>query len=113
KTASIIFTDSYQENIIELIPGLRHMGLQNVLENSLRAESGDLLHRPLGSSKKWPHLDPITFIPAQTSPFPVDGEADVDISVTIGPQAKKPMKIKVPFMISGMAYGIALSEQVR
>ena len=108
-----MLTDSYQENIMELIPGLRHMGIQNMLENSLRAETGDVLHRPLGSSKKWPHLDPITFIPAQTSPFPIDGEEDVDVTVTIGPKAKKPMKIKIPLMISGMAYGIALSEEVR
>ncbi|WP_223588868.1 FMN-binding glutamate synthase family protein [Neobacillus bataviensis] len=109
----IILTDSYQENVMELMPGLRHMGIQNMLENSLRAETGDVLHRPLGSSKKWPHLDPITFIPAQTTPFPIDGEEDVDVQVTIGPNAKKPMKIKIPLMISGMAYGIALSEEVR
>ena len=110
----IIFTDSYQENIIEMIPGFRHMGIQNVLENSLRAEKGDVLYRPLGgSSKKWPHFDQITFIPAQTTPFPIDGEEEVDVTVTIGPKAKKPMKIKIPLMISGMAYGIALSEQVR
>ena len=113
KFGKIMLTDSYQENIMELIPGLRHMGIQNMLENSLRAETGDVLHRPLGSSKKWPHLDPITFIPAQTSPFPIDGEEDVDVSVTIGPKAKKPMKINIPLMISGMAYGIALSEEVR
>lgn len=109
----IILTDSYQENIIELVPGLRHMGLQNMLENNLRAETGDVLHRPLGSSKKWPHLDPITFIPAQTTPFPVNGDDEVDVTVTIGPKAKKPMTIQIPLMISGMAYGIALSEQVR
>ncbi|KAB2334777.1 FMN-binding glutamate synthase family protein [Cytobacillus depressus] len=113
KMGKIIFTDNYQENIIEMIPGFRHMGIQNVLENSLRAESGDVLHRPLGSSKKWPHLDPITFIPAQTTPFPVDSEEEVDVEVVIGPKAKKPMKIKIPLMISGMAYGIALSEQVK
>lgn len=47
----IILTDSYQENIMELMPGLRHMGIQNMVENSLRAETGDVLHRPLGSSK--------------------------------------------------------------
>ncbi|OAS89143.1 MULTISPECIES: FMN-binding glutamate synthase family protein [Metabacillus] len=109
----IILTDSYQENIIELMPGLRHMGVQNMLENSLRAETGDVLHRPLGSSKKWPHLDPITFIPAQTSPFPINGEEEVNLKVTIGPKAKKPMKINIPLMISGMAYGIALSEEVK
>ncbi|MCJ7841962.1 FMN-binding glutamate synthase family protein [Lederbergia sp. NSJ-179] len=109
----IILTDSYQENIMELLPGLRHMGIQNIIENSLRAETGDVLHRPLGSSKTWPNLDTITFIPAQTSPFPIDGEEEVDVVVTIGPKAKKPMKIKIPLMISGMAYGIALSEEVR
>ncbi|MBY0120969.1 FMN-binding glutamate synthase family protein [Bacillus sp. S/N-304-OC-R1] len=113
KVGKIIMTDSYQENIMEILPGLRHMGIQNWLENSLRGESGDVLHRPLGSSKKWPHLDAITFIPAQTTPFAVSGEEEVDISVTIGPKAKKPMKIKIPLMISGMAYGIALSEKVR
>ncbi|MBO0992957.1 FMN-binding glutamate synthase family protein [Bacillus sp. SD088] len=109
----IILTDSYQENIIELLPGLRHMGIQNILENSLRTETGDVLHRPLGSSKKWPNLDMLTFIPAQTSPFPLDGEEEVDVAVTIGPKAKKPMKIKIPLIISGMAYGVALSEEVR
>ncbi|MGE8080274.1 FMN-binding glutamate synthase family protein [Peribacillus loiseleuriae] len=113
QTGKTILTDSYQENIMELMPGLRHMGVQNMIENSLRAETGDLLHRPLGSSKKWPHLDPITFIPAQTTPFPIDGEEEVDVKITIGPKAKKPMKIQIPLMISGMAYGIALSEQVR
>ncbi|WP_078410803.1 FMN-binding glutamate synthase family protein [Priestia abyssalis] len=109
----IVLTDSYQENIMELMPGLRHMGIQNMIENSLRAETGDVLHRPLGSSKKWPHFDPITFIPAQVSPFPIDGEEEVDVKVTIGPRAKKPLNIDIPLMISGMAYGIALSEEVR
>jgi methylamine---glutamate N-methyltransferase subunit C len=113
KNGKLLLTDSYQENILELIPGLRHMGIQNMLENSLRAASGDILHRPLGSSKKWPHLDSITFIPAQTTPFPIEGDEEVDLQVTIGSRANKPMKIKIPLMISGMAYGIALSEEVR
>ena len=113
QVGKIIFTDSYQENIIELLPGLKHMGIQNTLENNLRAETGDLLNRPLGSSKSWPHFDPITFIPAQTTPFPVSTEEEVDVSVTIGPKAKKPMKIKIPLMIGGMAYGVALSEKAR
>ena len=114
KTGKIILTDSYQENIMELMPGLRHMGIQNMLENSLRATTGTVLQRPLtGSAKKWPHLEPITFIPAQVSPFPVDGEEEVDMTVTIGPKAKKPMKINIPLMISGMGYGVGLSEQAR
>ena len=110
----IILTDSYQENMIELMPGLRHMGIQNMLENSLRASSGKTIMRPLGGSqKRWPHLESITFIPAQTSPFPVDGEQEVDIQVTIGPKAKKPMQMDVPLIISGMGYGVGLSEEAR
>ncbi|MFD1706419.1 FMN-binding glutamate synthase family protein [Siminovitchia sediminis] len=112
-STKILFSDSYQENLIELLPGLRHIGIQNVLENNLRSATGDLLHRPLGSSKTWPHLDTITFLPAQTTPFPVSGEENVDVSVTIGPRAKKPMTIKIPLMISGMAFGVGLSEQAR
>ncbi|MGF9963527.1 FMN-binding glutamate synthase family protein [Bacillus rhizoplanae] len=114
KFGKIILTDSYQENLIELMPGLRHMGIQNMLENSLRAETGSVLQRPLaGSSKKWPHLDPITFIPAQTTPFPIDGEEEVDVKITIGPKAKKPLEIQIPLIISGMGYGVGLSEQAR
>ena len=64
------------------------MGIQNMLENSLRAETGNILHRPIGSSKKWPHLDPITFIPAQTSPFPIDGDEEVDVKSPLD-QGKK------------------------
>lgn len=113
KVSTILLTDSYQENLIELLPGVRHGGLQNFLENSLRSESGDVIHRPLGSSKKWPHLDSITFIPAQTTPFPISSDEEIDIAVTIGPQANRPMQINIPLMISGMAYGVGVSEEVR
>ncbi len=113
KTGTIILSDSYQENILELLPGVKHVGLQNTLENSLRASTGDLLHRPLGSSKAWPNFDSITFIPTQTSPYQLSQEEEVDLSVTIGPKAKKPLEIEIPMMISGMAYGVALSDKVR
>ena len=85
----IILTDSYQENIIELIAGLRHMGIQNMLENSLRASSGKTIMRPLGGSQKMAALRIITFIPAQTSPFPVDGEQEVDIKSHHWSKSKK------------------------
>lgn len=113
KTAKIILTDMYQENLAELLPGLFHMGPQQTFENGFRAQTGEILHRPLGSSKRWPHFDQLTFIPAQTTPFPTDKDTAIDVQVTIGPQAKKPMKIDIPLLISGMAYGISISEQVR
>lgn len=113
KIGNIIFTDSYQENLIELIPGLAHVGLQNMLENNLRADSGEVLHRPIGGSRSWPHLSSLTFIPAQITTFPTDSDDEVDVKITIGPKAKKPLNTEIPLLISGMAYGLALSEHVR
>src|SRR5690625_3198151 len=113
KIYTILLTDSYQENLIEVIPGVRHIGLQNFLENSLRAETGDIVHRPLGSSKTWPHLDSLTFIPAQTTPFPISSDENVELKVKIGPQANRSLQIDIPLMISGMAYGVGVSEGVR
>lgn len=113
KYGNIILTDRYHENIMALLPGFRHVGIQNMLENNLRAQTGQILSRSLGSSKKWPHLDSITFIPAQTFPFPVNSAENIDVSVTIGSKAKKPLKLDIPLIISGMGYGIGLSEQAR
>lgn len=113
KVMMIVLTDSYQENIIELLPGVRHMGLQNFLENSLRAETGDIVHRPLGSSKTWPHLDSLTFIPAQTTPFAISSDEEIDVKVTIGPKANRPLQLDIPLIISGMAYGLGVNEGVR
>jgi glutamate synthase domain-containing protein 2 len=110
---TIVMTDPYQENLLELLAGMNHMGWQKVFENNLRADTGTVLFRPLGSQKKWPHLESITFIPAQTGPFCVDAEQEVDVQVTLGPKAKKPLKLQIPLIISGMAYGIALSEKAR
>src|SRR5690625_353111 len=113
KIYTILLTDSYQENLIEVIPGVRHIGLQNFLENSLRAETGDIVHRPLGSSKTWPHLDSLTFIPAQTTPFAISSDEEIDVKVTIGPKANRPLQLDIPLIISGMAYGLGVNEGVR
>lgn len=108
-----LMEDRYQENLFEMVTGFKHMGIQRTFENNLRAESGDVLHRPLGSSKTWPDFEMLTFIPAQVAAFPTEYTEQVDLKVKIGPQAKQPMELDIPLMVSGMAYGIALSKEVR
>jgi len=39
--------------------------------------------------------------------------AQLNMQVTIGPKANKPMIINIPIMIGAMAYGIALSEEAK
>ena len=109
-----IFTDNFDENLTELLSGIKRFGgVQTIIENSLRAEGKEVLHRPLGSPKNWPHFDSITFIPAQTTPFPVSATKEVDLRVTIGPNAKKPLQLDIPLLVSGMAYGEGVSEKVK
>jgi glutamate synthase domain-containing protein 2 len=113
KMGEILFTDSYQENLMELIPGFKHMGIQHALENNLRAETGDILHRPLGNARIWPHMESLMFIPDQLRNFPTAAETEVDMKVIIGPKARKPLELDIPLLIGAMAYGLALSEQSR
>lgn len=108
-----MLSEKYGQNVAELIPGLGRIGIQTLIENSLRAARSEVLHRPLGSNKSFPSFEKIMFIPAQTSPFPIDKNVEVDISVTIGPMAKKPLKLDIPLMITGMGYGIGLSEKAK
>ncbi|WP_245833129.1 FMN-binding glutamate synthase family protein [Oceanobacillus timonensis] len=113
KYGKVLMEDDYQENVLEMLTGFRHMGIQDTFENNLRAEYGDVLNRPLGSSKTWPDFEKLTFIPAQVATFPAEYTEQVDMKITIGPNAKKPMQLDIPLMISGMAYGVALSKEVR
>lgn len=113
KMARRILSDAYDENLAELFPGISRYGVLTIIENSLRAEGGNVLYRPLGSPRKWPDLKNITFIPAQTTPFPVSQGEEVDVTITIGPKARKPLHLKIPLLISGMGYGVGLSEKAK
>lgn len=109
----ILFSDDYEENLFAIVPNIIRVGIVKFVENQLRAEHGQLLFRSIGSSKQWPSLDNITFIPAQTTPFPIDKDEQVELSTKIGPKAKKPLQIEIPIMIGAMAYGLALSKEAK
>lgn len=109
----ILFSDEYHENITEMLPAVKHIGLLNTIENQLRSEEGHVLHRPVASIKSWPNFEPISFIPVQTTPFPIERGEAIDLSTTIGQHAKKPLRVEFPILIGGMAYGLALSKEVK
>lgn len=109
----ILLTDDYNENLFELVPAVKRQSIVALMENQLRAEQGEMLQRALGTTKKWPNFEPITFIPAQTNPFPIDKGVPVSLSTTIGKLAKKPLEIDIPIMVGPMAYGIALSKNAK
>jgi glutamate synthase domain-containing protein 2 len=109
----ILMTDPYDENLYELISSTSRLGIKNVMETNLRCTEGKIISRPMGSPKQFPSLDSLLFSPAQLYTMPIEFNKEVDVSVTIGKQAKKPLDIDIPIIIAPMAYGIALSKSAK
>lgn len=108
-----ILTDKYTQNLAELLPSLKRFSILNLIEMSLRAQTGEILTRPLGSPKHFVGYDNLMFCPQQITKLSLGADTKIDMSVRIGPNAEKPMNIKIPLMIGGMAYGLALSEEAK
>ncbi|NLT94543.1 MAG: FMN-binding glutamate synthase family protein [Clostridia bacterium] len=108
-----LMTDPYVENLWEFLSVARKYGLQTIVETNLRTEAGSIIHRPLGSPKKFPNLQGVMFNFAQLNTFPTDEGIIPDTSVIIGPCAQKPLEIKIPVLITAMAYGLSLSEKAK
>ena len=84
--------------------------LVDIREESLKQES---LLVSMGSLKKLPYsLNDIYFIPAQINKIPLNKEEPVNSTITLGVNAKKPLELSSPILISGMSFG-AVSKNVK
>jgi len=110
---TLLLTDDYSKNIMELLPSLTRFSVLNLLELSLRAQTGKVITRPLGSPKHQMGYDNLMFNPRQMTELSLAEDTKMDMSVTIGPNAGKPMTIAIPLMIAGMAYGLGLSAEAK
>ncbi|AHF07940.1 FMN-binding glutamate synthase family protein [Desulfitobacterium metallireducens] len=108
-----LFEDDYSENLMELWSATQRTSIINILEISQRAQFGKIIKRPLGSPRKFPHYDNLLFVPAQMARLPIEITENIPMKVTLGPKANKPLILEMPLIISGMAYGEALSEEAR
>ena len=59
-----------------------------------------------------PKWENIQFLPAQLSRRPLLDDDPVETEVVIGPNAKKPLTLKIPFFVSDMSFG-ALSREAK
>ena len=110
---SVLLKDKYTQDLIELFPSITRFSVLNLVELSLRAEEGKLITRPLGSPKKFVSYDNLMFNPRQMTGLYLPAESAVNMEVSIGSKAEKPLKIKIPLMIGGMAYGLGLSAEAK
>lgn len=77
------------------------------------ADTGASIVCSMGSQKKMPFsLQDLHFVPAQISRVPLNLDEGVENSLTIGPEAKKPLKASSHIIFSAMSYG-AVTKNVR
>lgn len=108
-----LLSDKYTQNLMEVWPAGKRISVLNILEIGFRAQHGKIITRPLGSPKHFPGFDNLMFAPNIMGRLSLPENTPMNMQVTIGPKADRPMVIKIPIMIGAMAYGIALSEEAK
>ena len=68
---------------------------------------------PLGGAMRFPRGNDLYFNPVYLHRLPLLDYTQVGTEVVIGPEAKYPLKLKIPVLIGGMAYGTALSAKTK
>lgn len=110
----ILVRDAYTGNLFGMVNVARRLGFQGVGETLLRAGSqGKAIQRPMGSPL---HLSPwhdLLFTPAQLARQPLLAKERTDLSVVIGPRARRPLKVDIPLLVTGMSYGGALTGKAK
>ena len=113
KAITRMVRDPYTENLAEMIPSMKKVGVTNLMEIAMRANQGKPVPRPLGSPIHFSPWEQLLFNPVHLWRMPTVETETVDTSVTIGPKAKKPLKIDIPIMIAAMSFGGALSKRAK
>lgn len=107
-----LLKEPYDENLWDLVTGIARMTPMFLMELELRCESPRALERPLGSVVRVASLRGVTFNPAQLARLPLPPTTAIDTTVTLGPRARRPLRLEMPILIGGMGYATAFSKPV-
>ena len=108
-----ILTRPMSDTLAELYVSARSTPPLDFLYSSLRANSGEMVIRPMGSTRPAHGFDDLALVPAQLNRRPVLATEPIDLSTTLGRKCRKPIHTSMPLYISGMAYGLALTKTAR
>jgi methylamine---glutamate N-methyltransferase subunit C len=108
-----IFTKDYAENDFINITAAQKIGLKNIVDCQLRAEKGEILSVPYGTHINFSPWEKLLLNPRQLFEMPTKGVDQISTEVVIGKRSKKPLKLKMPIMITGMSYGGSLSLRMK
>ncbi|MCC5850430.1 MAG: CDGSH iron-sulfur domain-containing protein [Verrucomicrobia bacterium] len=94
-----------EEPTVEFIHQLAREGLSKIGHHGPMTSMGVPRH-------KLPHWDDLQIMVAQMATKPLMEDAPVATELVIGPEAKKPLTLKIPLFVSDMSFG-ALSEEAK
>jgi len=93
------------EPTLEFIHALARDGLETTGHHGPMGAMG--VPRPM-----LPQWDDIQILPAQLATKPLAEDVEVGTELVIGPNAKKPLRLKIPIFVSDMSFG-SLSEEAK
>ncbi|RKD31191.1 FMN-binding glutamate synthase family protein [Thermohalobacter berrensis] len=108
-----MFTEDFPDNPYVMVTASQKLTPKAIVEAMLRAESGKVLKLPYGSPVVLSPWNKILLSPKQLFQLPTPSTSNVDSATIIGPNAKKPLKLDIPIMITGMSYGGSLSLKMK
>ena len=94
---------------VETLTLFNKLTWRDYFESNLRADTGKATQRPFGTNIHFFKWDQIQLTPGYLFRQPLSSNTPVHTEVIIGPKAKKPLTLKVPLLVSAMAYGNAIS----
>jgi len=100
-----IATATQEEPTVEYIHQLAKEGLSKLGHHGQMTSMGVPRH-------ELPHWDDLQIMAAQMATKPLMEDAHVSSELIIGPESKKPLKLKIPLFVSDMSFG-ALSEEAK
>ncbi|MGL5512620.1 MAG: FMN-binding glutamate synthase family protein [Sporomusa sp.] len=104
-----MLTEDYPDNPFLMVTVAEKLSPRAIMEAAMRAELGKELTRPLGSPIVLSPWDKLLLNPRQLFQLPYPDYTQVDTKTVIGPNAKRPLQLDIPIMITGMSYGGSLS----
>ena len=113
RVTRILSTESYKENILEMVNILCKLTPIGLAELEMRSETGQPPMRPFGARRIHSDWSKFMFAPVYISKPPLPTGAIVETETRIGPLAGKPLQLAIPLLIGGMSWGNALSARTK
>lgn len=106
-------SEDFPSNPFIIMTAAQKMTPKAMIEASIRAQLGKELQLPYGSPVVLSPWEKLLLNPRQLFQFPTADTESIDTKAVIGPNAKKPLQLDIPIMITGMSYGGSLSRPMK